>query len=278
MRHRTRFWKSTKLGAHAIRTPPSFFFVTSCKLPFSFRATSISSIQMSASRPFQFWNIWESKSCFRTDQTCCGQPMANSGYMEQAQPLAKKFIEVFDGYDYIVAPSGSCVSMVRNHYEHLCSHNDHRATTVRKRTMELSEFLINVLKVDQLPGKFPHQVGLHQSCHGLRELRLGPSPEVMTPRVNLVKSLLEQFNGIRFSELARKDECCGFGGTFAVAEEAVSCMMGDDRVNDHVSSGTEVLTAADMSCLMHLEGIIRRRKIPIRVMHFAEIMAEALSV
>ena len=213
---------------------------------------------------------------FPEAQTCCGQPMANSGCMEEAKPLAAKFIDVFDGYDYIVAPSGSCVSMVRNHYEHLCDHHDVRAATVRRRTMELSEFLTGVLKVSELKGRFANQVGLHQSCHGLRELRLGPSSEVMTPRDNLVQNLLSNFEGIRFSKLTRKDECCGFGGTFAVAEEAVSCMMGDDRVNDHVQAGTEVLTAGDMSCLMHLDGIIRRRKIPIRVLHFAEIMAEAI--
>jgi L-lactate dehydrogenase complex protein LldE len=158
----------------------------------------------------------------------------------------------------------------------LCDHNDQRATTVRKRTLELSEFLTQVLKVDKIPGKFPHQVGLHQSCHGLRELRLGPSSEVMKPREGFMESLLAGLGGIRFSSLSRRDECCGFGGTFAVAEEAISCMMGDDRVNDHMSAGTEVLTAGDMSCLMHLEGIIRRRKVPMRVMHFAEILAEAV--
>ncbi len=214
---------------------------------------------------------------FPTAQTCCGQPMANSGCMEEAKPLAKKFVDVFDGYDYIVAPSGSCVSMVRNHYDHLVDHDDERAATVRKRTMELSEFLMGVLEVSRVKGKFASQVGVHQSCHGLRELRLGASSEVMTSRDNLIVSLLNQFDGIRFSHLSRKDECCGFGGTFAVAEEAVSCMMGDDRVNDHVQAGTEVLTAGDMSCLMHLDGIIRRRKIPIRVLHFAEIMAEAMN-
>lgn len=213
---------------------------------------------------------------FPESQTCCGQPMANSGCMDEARPLARKFIDTFDGFDYIVAPSGSCVSMVRNHYDHLCDHNDQRATTVRKRTLELSEFLTQVLKVDKIPGKFPHQVGLHQSCHGLRELRLGPSSEVMKPREGFMESLLARLGGIRFSKLSRKDECCGFGGTFAVAEEAISCMMGDDRVNDHMSAGTEVLTAGDMSCLMHLEGIIRRRKVPMRVMHFAEILAEAV--
>ncbi len=212
---------------------------------------------------------------FPEAQTCCGQPMANSGCMDESRPLARKFIETFDGYDYIVAPSGSCVSMVRNHYDHLVDHEDKQAAAVRARTLELSEFLTQVLKVTSITGKFPHQVGLHQSCHGLRELRLGPSSEVMKPRDSLMQTLLSGLEGIRFSQLSRRDECCGFGGTFAVAEEAVSCMMGDDRVNDHVNAGTEILTAGDMSCLMHLEGIIRRRKIPMRVMHFAEILAES---
>jgi L-lactate dehydrogenase complex protein LldE len=214
---------------------------------------------------------------FPTAQTCCGQPMANSGCMDEARPLAKKFVDTFEGYDYVVAPSGSCVSMVRNHYDHLCDHDDVRASTVRQRTLELSEFLIQVVKADAVPGRFPFRVGLHQSCHGLRELRLGPSSEVMKPRDSTVQMLLAGLEGIQFSSLSRRDECCGFGGTFAVAEEAVSCMMGDDRVNDHVQAGTQVLTAGDMSCLMHLEGIIRRRQIPMRVLHFAEILAESLN-
>lgn len=214
---------------------------------------------------------------FPEAQTCCGQPMANSGCMPEAEPLAKRFVEVFDGYDYVVAPSGSCVSMVRNHYESFFDKNDQRAIRVRERTLELSEFLINVLHVDQPKGKFPHQVGIHQSCHGLRELRLAGSSEVQTQRRSTVGDLLSGLEGVSFSNLQRTDECCGFGGTFAVAEEAVSCMMGEDRVQDHLSSGTTVLTAGDMSCLMHLDGIIRRQKHNIRVMHFAEILAEAIA-
>lgn len=215
---------------------------------------------------------------FPEAQTCCGQPMANSGCMTEAKPLAENFIRTFAPYDYVVSPSGSCVSMVRNHYDHLVSPQDPDAPRVRTGTLELSEFLVSVLKVKPPAGEFAHQVGLHQSCHGLRELRLGPSSEVMTPRESLIQTLLSGLNGIRFSELARKDECCGFGGTFAVAEEAVSCMMGEDRVNDHMKAGTQVLTAGDMSCLMHLDGIIRRRKVGMRVMHFAEILAEAMKV
>lgn len=214
---------------------------------------------------------------FPEDQTCCGQPMANSGCMDEAKPLALKFIDVFDGFDYVVSPSGSCVSMVRNHFESFFPSTDERAAEVRKRTLELSEFLVRVLQVSELNGAFPSQVGIHQSCHGLRELRLAGSSEVQTERPSLVGDLLGGLDGISFSELKRNDECCGFGGTFAVAEEAVSCMMGEDRIRDHLDAGTEVLTAGDMSCLMHLDGIIRRQKHNIRVMHFSEILADALT-
>jgi L-lactate dehydrogenase complex protein LldE len=214
---------------------------------------------------------------FPEAQTCCGQPMANSGCMPEAKPLANKFVDVFRGYDYVVSPSGSCVSMVRNHYDHLVDKTDTAAAEVRSRTLELSEFLLHVLKIGPVQGRFPFQVGVHQSCHGLRELRLGPSSEVMAPRDSLLQQLLGGLEGIRFSTLARRDECCGFGGTFAVAEAGVSAMMGEDRINDHMHAGTQVLTAGDMSCLMHLEGLIRRRKIPMRVMHFAEILAEAMT-
>lgn len=211
-------------------------------------------------------------------QTCCGQPMANSGCVPEARPLALRFIDVFDGFDYVVAPSGSCVSMVRNHYDEFFEPADTRSRQVRTRTLELSEFLHQVLGVTSADGNFPWQVGIHQSCHGLRELRLSSSSEVMLPRADLLRGLLASLQGVRFSTLSRSDECCGFGGTFAVAEEAVSCMMGEDRIADHLQAGTQVLTAGDMSCLMHLDGLIRRRQQKIRVMHFAEILAEALSL
>lgn len=213
---------------------------------------------------------------FPAAQTCCGQPLANSGCVAETGPLARRFIEVFADYDYIVAPSGSCVSMVRHHYDPHFAAGDRRAERVRERTLELSEFLVQVLGVRSLAGRFPHQVGLHASCHGLRELRLGSSSEVMQSRDNLLVQLLSGLEGLRWSQLKRPDECCGFGGTFAVAEEAVSCLMGQDRIVDHQQAGTEVLTAGDMSCLMHLEGLIRRQGLPLRVLHFAEILAEAI--
>jgi L-lactate dehydrogenase complex protein LldE len=208
------------------------------------------------------------------DQTCCGQPMANSGCASDAQPLAEHFLRLFRGYDYVVAPSGSCVSMIRHHYDQFLGRQpgfEH----LRRSTYELCEFLTDVQGVSSLKGRFPHKVGLHQSCHGLRELRLGSGSERRVPPFSKVRSLLEGLEGIRLVDLARPDECCGFGGTFAVNEEAVSCMMGHDRLADHERAGAEIVTAVDMSCLMHLEGLIRREKRPLRVMHVAEVLAES---
>ena len=210
-------------------------------------------------------------------QTCCGQPMANTGCVDDTRPLAEKFAEVFGEYEYTVCPSGSCVAMVRNHYSHLLS--DTQLEKVQARTYELCEFLLEVVGVTELAGSFPYRVGLHQSCHGLRELRMGRSSERMEPDFSKPRQLLEMLDGIQLCNLQRADECCGFGGTFAVAEEAVSCMMGRDRVADHVRAGAEVLTAADMSCLMHMDGLIRRQSrerqaLPeLRVMHIAQILA-----
>lgn len=211
---------------------------------------------------------------FPEGQTCCGQPMANTGCTDQAAPLAKRFLDVFGEFDYVVGPTGSCVSMVRNHYESILG--DHaRVEAVGRKTYELCEFLNDVVGVEAVAGTFPHRVGLHNACHGLRELRLAQDTERVGPAFNKTRRLLEDLDGITLTDLARPDECCGFGGTFAVTEEAVSCLMGLDRVADHVKSGTEVLTASDMSCLMHLEGLIRRQKLPIRVMHVAEILDQA---
>jgi L-lactate dehydrogenase complex protein LldE len=209
---------------------------------------------------------------FPSAQTCCGQPMANTGCTDLAAPFARSFLEIFGGYEYVVAPSGSCVAMVRHHYEEYLAGQPGFAELTAK-TFEFCEFLTDVAGVERVEGRFPHRVGVHQSCHGLRELRLGASSERVDPPFNKVRRLLESLEGIELVELKRPDECCGFGGTFAVSEEAISVMMGRDRVHDHVQAGAEVLTAADMSCLMHLEGLIRRDRNPLHVMHVAQILA-----
>lgn len=211
---------------------------------------------------------------FPRQQTCCGQPMANSGCAEDARLLAQRFLNVFAKYDHVVCPSGSCVSMVRNHYDQFLKGKpgfDH----LRANTFELCEYLVDVARVQKVDGDFPLKVGLHMSCHGLRELRMARSSERMIKPFNKVRSLLDQLRGIELVELKRPDECCGFGGTFAVGEEAVSSLMGRDRIADHETAGAEVITAVDMSCLMHMQGLIERGKRPLRVMHVAEILESA---
>ena len=209
---------------------------------------------------------------FPRAQTCCGQPMANTGCREDTRPLAVKFFEIFKDYPYIVCPSGSCVSMVRHHYDDYLAGRP-GFEELKRKTFELCEFLTDVLGVERIEGRFPHRVGLHNSCHGHRGLRLGQPSEVVAPPFNKVRKLLSSLDGIQLTELSRPDECCGFGGTFAVNEEAVSSQMGRDRLRDHEQAGTEVLTAADMSCLMHMDGLIRRYRKGIQVMHVAQIFA-----
>ena len=205
-------------------------------------------------------------------QTCCGQPMANTGCLDDTRPLAERFVDIFSDYEHVVCPSGSCVSMVRNHYAGYFQ-SDRLYEHLRTHMWELCEFLADVVRFERIPVRFPHRVGLHSSCHGLRELRLDSCSELMGPQPSKVRRLLESIEDLVLVELKRPDECCGFGGTFAVAEEAVSVLMGADRVEDHVSAQAEIMTATDASCLMHLEGIIRRRKLPLRTMHIAEILA-----
>jgi L-lactate dehydrogenase complex protein LldE len=208
------------------------------------------------------------------EQTCCGQPMANSGCAEDARPLAERFLNVFGRYDYVVAPSGSCVSMVRNHYAQWLKGKP-GFDRLRVNTFELCEYLVEIAHVASVDGDFPRRVGLLMSCHGLRELHLARSSERMDAPFNKVRQLLAQLRGIELVEVTRPDECCGFGGTFAVNEEAVSCMMGRDRIADFESAKAEVIAGYDMSCLMHLDGLIRRARKPLKVLHVAEILQGA---
>ncbi len=208
---------------------------------------------------------------FPEEQTCCGQPMANSGCRGDAAPLAEKFLRVFARYEHVVAPSGSCVSMVRHHYDGFLAGRP-GFDRLKSRTWELCEFLHDVLGVTRVEARFPHVVGLHRTCHGLRELRLGAGSERRIPPFDKVSALLSSVDGIRVVEPSRPDECCGFGGTFAVNEEAVSCMMGKDKLADLERAGAEVVTGVDVSCLMHLEGLARRERRPMKFMHVAEVL------
>lgn len=205
-------------------------------------------------------------------QTCCGQPMANAGFEHLTGECNDHFLATFSEFEYVVAPSASCVLHLK---QHLHSLND-QADRVRARIYELVEFLTDVLKVENLNARFPHRVGIHQSCHGLRGLYLAQMSELNAPPFSKPAHLLSMVDGLELVDLDRPDECCGFGGTFCVAEEAVSVKMGKDRVTDHTNSGAEYITSADLSCLMHLEGILHRQKSTLKTLHIAEILNATL--
>ena len=212
------------------------------------------------------------------DQTCCGQPMANSGCSKDIKKLATNFVKTFKEYDYIVAPSGSCVSMVKEHYAPFFD-NDKDFNKVKASIYEVCEFLHDIVKVEKIKFNFsfPFKVGVHNSCHGHRVLKLATASELNIPYDSKLKNLLNKVSDIELVSLKREDECCGFGGTFSVQEEAISVAMGKDRIKDHIDSSAQIITAADMSCLMHMDGIINRDKNPIKVMHIVEILAGAKS-
>lgn len=205
------------------------------------------------------------------EQTCCGQPMANSGCTKNLKELAQRFLRIFKDYDYIVGPSGSCVAMVRTHYAQFLD-GEPGFDRLQERTFELCEFLHDVIQVETFDISFPHKVGLHNSCHGHRDLGLGTPSELHVPCTNKLENLLLKIDGLELVTVKRPDECCGFGGTFAVAEKEVSVVMGNDRIEDHLNAGAEVMTGADISCLMHIDGLVRRQGKPLKVMHMAQIL------
>ena len=197
------------------------------------------------------------------DQTCCGQPMANSGFASSTEGCDTNFTNNFAGFDYIVGPSGSCVLHLKEH---------HPSEKIRNSVYEICEFLTDVLRITSLSAKFPHRVGLHQSCHGQRGLRLSSMTERNEKSFSKLEDLLGLVEGVEILKPERADECCGFGGTFCVTEEAVSVKMGQDRIKEHDANAVEYIVGADTSCLMHMEGILRRQGSNIQVKHIVELL------
>jgi L-lactate dehydrogenase complex protein LldE len=205
------------------------------------------------------------------DQTCCGQPMANSGCHAEAAGAERLFVKNFKGFDYIVTPSGSCAHHVREHLTAIPQISE--VVKVREHTFELVEFLHDVLQAREFPwAEFPHKVGLHIGCATLRALREAKMSEINGPPFSKPRELLAKVKGIQFVKPNRPDECCGFGGTFSVYEEPVSAKMGYDKVNDHVGAGAEYIVSPDMSCVLHQKGCAERLGLPIKFMHIAQIL------
>jgi L-lactate dehydrogenase complex protein LldE len=194
---------------------------------------------------------------FPEAQTCCGQMHANSGYRKGAAKLAASFDKVFGGYDAVVTPSGSCAAMVREQYPHLTG------SDIGGRVLELAEFLVDHAGVTDVGAYFPHTVTYHPTCHGTRALGLGDKP----------LRLLREVEGIELADLPAADQCCGFGGTFALKNSEVSSAMLADKCGNAAATGAEYLAAADNSCLMHIGGGLRRGTGAPRPIHYAEILA-----
>lgn len=208
-------------------------------------------------------------------QTCCGQPMGNAGFENKAERLVRSFNELFAPYDYVVAPSASCTAYVRLFHPDILKKEGVECEAAGK-TVDIVEFLHDIVKVKSLKARFPHKVSLHNSCHGVRELGLSSPSELNIPRFSKVRDLLELVDGITVVEPERPDECCGFGGMFSVEEPEVSVCMGTDKLKRHMETGAEYVTGPDSSCLMHMQGIARKRKFPIQFIHIVQILASAL--
>jgi len=204
------------------------------------------------------------------NQTCCGQPAFNSGYWKEVIPLAERFIRLFQDKEYVVAPSGSCVAMVRVFYEEL-DINDAVKTVwrdLRKRLFEFSEFLVDVLKISDLGGEFNHSVTYHDSCHLAYELGVRKQPRV----------LIKGIKGINFTEMENSDLCCGFGGTFSYKFSKVSVEMVKKKCRYIEESGAEYCVSADSSCLMNIEGYLKNHNMKARTLHIADLLAKSLKL
>jgi L-lactate dehydrogenase complex protein LldE len=205
---------------------------------------------------------------FPAAQACCGQPMVNTGYLDEAVPVVRGFTEAFAGYDAVVVPSGSCAGAIRHQHDLVARRSGDPAlrravAEISPRAYELTEFIVDVLGVEDVGASFPHRVTYHPTCHSLRMLGVGDRP----------LRLLKHVKGIRLTPLPAAEECCGFGGTFAVKNAETSVAMGFDKVRHARETGAEVLVASDSSCLMHIGGILSREQAGMKVMHLAEVLA-----
>jgi L-lactate dehydrogenase complex protein LldE len=207
---------------------------------------------------------------FPEEQTCCGQMHANTGYRQEAIPLVRRFVRAFSeaGADAVVAPSGSCAAMIHDQYGALARESgdpelERAVSALKPRVFELSQFLVDELGVEDVGAYFPHRVTYHPTCHSLRLLRVGDAPV----------RLLRAVRGIDLVELPEAEQCCGFGGTFAVKNADTSTAMLADKMRAVLDTGAEVCTAGDSSCLMHIGGGLARQRAGVRTLHLAQILA-----
>ncbi len=217
---------------------------------------------------FNMIKVLEKTGCtvkYNASQTCCGQPAFNAGFWDESKAVCSKFIKDFSGTDIIVAPSASCVGFVRNYYgklfENSSMHND--VKDLGNRIFEFSEFMIDVLKVENVGATLNGKATYHDSCAGLRECKIKTGP----------RKLLANVNGLELVEMNDVETCCGFGGTFAVKFEAISIAMAEQKVDNAIATGADYIISTDTSCLMHLQGYINEKGHKIKTMHLADVLA-----
>jgi L-lactate dehydrogenase complex protein LldE len=217
---------------------------------------------------FNTVKVLEKAGCtvaYNTQQTCCGQPAFNAGFWGESKDVCTKFVQDFDGADYIVSPSASCAGFVRNNYGKLFENNAFQspAKKVSSQIFELSEFLVKILAVTELGASFNGKATFHDSCAGLRECNIKAEP----------RALLSQVNGLELVEMNDTETCCGFGGSFAVKYDTISVAMADQKIDHAIATEAEYIISTDMSCLMHLDGRINHNGQQIKVIHLADILA-----
>ncbi len=202
---------------------------------------------------------------YNASQTCCGQPAFNAGFWDESKAVCTKFLKDFKGADYIVAPSASCTGFVRNYYPKLFGNSSlhHEVADIGKRLFEFSEFMIDILKIDKVGAVLEGRATYHDSCAGLRECRIKQEP----------RQLLAGVQGLELAEMNDVETCCGFGGTFAVKYESISVAMGEQKVENALATGAQYLISTDHSCLMHLDGYIKKKGYDLKAMHLADVLA-----
>lgn len=217
---------------------------------------------------FNMVKVLEKACCevhYNPKQTCCGQPGFNAGFWEESRAVAGKFIKDFDNEDYIVAPSASCVGFVRNYFPKIFDNasNHNEVKNLGKRIYEFTEFLTEVLKIENFDAVLEMKATYHDSCAALRECNIKQGP----------RKLLQHVKGLELVEMADNETCCGFGGTFSVKFEAISVAMADQKINHAIASGAECIISTDLSCLMHIDGVILQKELILKTMHIADVLA-----
>jgi len=217
---------------------------------------------------FNMIKVLEKAGCtvsYNTSQTCCGQPAFNAGFWDEAKSVCSKFLKDFSGTDYIVSPSASCSGFVRNYYGKLFENSSlhHEVTDIGNRLFEFSEFMVKVLKIENVGAVLNGKATYHDSCAGLRECKIKTEP----------RKLLSNVKGLELTEMNDVETCCGFGGTFAVKFEPISIGMGEQKVENALATNAEYIISTDLSCLMHIQGYINHKGYSIKTMHLADVLA-----